>query len=72
MGRGCTPISRRIAIPSSIFKKAMSAFSVIESNALINAYDFSSKKIVIDIGGGEGTLVESLIKAYPKLIWNRL
>jgi hypothetical protein len=52
---------------SSVFNAAMSAFSEIEADAIIKAYDFSAKKIVVDIGGGEGYLVEALIKSYPNL-----
>ena len=66
-GKGMYTFFETDSDAATIFKKAMSAFSDIESNALINAYDFSSKNIVVDIGGGEGTLVDSLIKAYPNL-----
>jgi hypothetical protein len=52
---------------ASIFNSAMTAFSGTEANAIIKAYNFSLKNVVVDVGGGEGFLVSALIKAFPNL-----
>lgn len=52
---------------ATVFNKAMTAFSAAESDAIIQAYDFSLKNMIVDVGGGEGFLVSALIKAYPNL-----
>jgi len=52
---------------AAVFNKAMTAFSATESDAIIQAYDFSLKNVIVDVGGGEGFLLSALIKAYPNL-----
>jgi hypothetical protein len=52
---------------SEVFNQAMSSFSHIESEAITNAYSFSGVHTLVDIGGGHGALVSSLIKANPHL-----
>lgn len=48
---------------SEVFHKAMSAFSDIEAQAIVKAYDFSAKKLAVDVGGGEGALLKTIVKA---------
>jgi hypothetical protein len=45
------------------FNCAMSAYSAAEAEAIELAYDFSGAKIVVDVGGGHGALLTSLLKA---------
>jgi hypothetical protein len=52
---------------SEVFNKAMSAFSDIEAEAIIKAYNFSLRTVVVDVGGGEGVLVDAIVNAYPNL-----
>jgi ubiquinone/menaquinone biosynthesis C-methylase UbiE len=49
------------------FNKAMTAFSDHEAEAIKKAYNFSSAKTVVDIGGGQGHFVLSLLKTHPHL-----
>lgn len=54
--------------PASVaFNNAMSDFSHTESEAISNAYNFSSVHTIVDIGGGHGALVSSLLKTNPQL-----
>ena len=45
----------------------MTAFSDHEAEAVKKAYSFSTAKTVVDIGGGQGLFVLSLLKAHPHL-----
>jgi hypothetical protein len=49
------------------FNKAMTAFSDHEAEAVKNAYSFATAKTIVDIGGGQGLFVLSLLKAYSHL-----
>jgi hypothetical protein len=49
------------------FQKAMSDYSNSESSAIIQAYNFSAARMIIDIGGGHGTLLSEVLKANPNL-----
>jgi hypothetical protein len=50
-----------------IFDAAMSSFSSVVSSAVVDAYDFSSSTTVVDIGGGDGTLLAAILKGNPSL-----
>ena len=50
-----------------IFNRAMSSFSGLAREALLNAYDFSGIETLVDIGGGEGGVLAGVLEAYPKL-----
>ena len=50
-----------------IFDAAMSSFSSVVAAAVVAAYDFSSSATVVDIGGGDGTLVAAILKGNPPL-----
>lgn len=50
-----------------IFDKAMGATSENISRDILEAYDFSQYKKVVDVGGGNGSLLVSLLKANPSL-----
>lgn len=49
------------------FNKAMTAYSEEEATAIGNAYNFSKAQTVVDLGGGQGALVLSLLKKHPHL-----
>ncbi len=49
------------------FNKAMTAFSDHETEAVKKAYSFSTAKTIVDIGGGQGLFVLSLLKTHPHL-----
>jgi hypothetical protein len=49
------------------FNKAMTAFSEHEADAVKKAYSFATSKTLVDIGGGQGLFVLSLLNAHPHL-----
>jgi len=50
-----------------IFNRAMSSFSGLATEAVLNAYDFNGIETLVDIGGGEGRMLTGILEAYPKL-----
>ncbi|KAF3889874.1 MULTISPECIES: methyltransferase [Nostocales] len=50
-----------------IFDEAMTAFSTTEIAGVIANYDFSKIHKLVDIGGGQGLLIASILKAYPAM-----
>jgi hypothetical protein len=52
---------------AQIFDAAMSSFSSVVAAAVVAAYDFSSSATVVDIGGGDGTLLTAILKGNPRL-----
>ena len=47
---------------------AMSSFhGSIETNAMLEAYDFSGIAVLADIGGGNGELISGVLRRYPAL-----
>ncbi len=45
----------------------LSARSAGENAAIVAAYDFSTADCVMDVGGGEGSLLRSILAAHPQL-----
>jgi O-methyltransferase domain/Dimerisation domain len=52
---------------AAIFDGAMSNFSAIENAAVVAAYDFTGLTHIVDVGGGQGSLVASILKQNPGL-----
>ncbi|HZB13777.1 MAG TPA: methyltransferase, partial [Chryseolinea sp.] len=52
---------------ATVFNNAMTAYSGIEADAIVNAYDFSPATMIVDVGGGEGRLVSALVSVNPGL-----
>jgi hypothetical protein len=52
---------------AAVFHDAMSSLSGVEAAAVAAAYDFSEVKKLLDVGGGQGLLVATLLRAYPHL-----
>lgn len=52
---------------SDIFNAAMSEGTRQAAPALVGAYDFSSFRSVVDVGGGDGTLLAAILAAAPDL-----
>ena len=50
-----------------VFHAAMTSFSGSTVPAILEAYDFSSIKTLVDIGGGHGFLLCSALKKYPAM-----
>ena len=51
----------------AIFNRAMSSFSGLATNAVVEAYDFTSVETLIDIAGGHGRLLSGVLEAYPSM-----
>jgi ubiquinone/menaquinone biosynthesis C-methylase UbiE len=45
-----------------LFDAAMSGFAAANGLAVIEAYDFSPFAVIIDVGGGHGTLISAILK----------
>lgn len=52
---------------AAIFDGAMGSYSHRESEAIIQAYDFSSIRVLADIGGGQGALLFNILNAHPHM-----
>ncbi len=50
-----------------IFDAAMTGVHGRESDALVAAYDFSAFGVLADIGGGNGTLISTVLKQHPAM-----
>jgi O-methyltransferase domain/Dimerisation domain len=50
---------------AAIGNDAMTALTSTESTAIVAAYDFSGVGTLIDVGGGHGLLLASILKAHP-------
>ncbi len=52
---------------ATVFHRAMVSYTSSIAPAVAAAYDFSACRNVVDIGGGHGYLIATLLKANPKL-----
>jgi hypothetical protein len=52
---------------NALYNKAMSETSGLSSAAVVSAYSFSGIKVLADIGGGEGTLLNTILNEYSNL-----
>lgn len=50
-----------------IFDRAMTSFSSVATKAVLEAYDFSEVKTLVDIAGGQGRLLNGVLEAYPAM-----
>lgn len=50
-----------------VFNDAMTSLSIGSSIAVLEAYDFSGIKTLVDVGGGHGFLLASILKKYPEI-----
>jgi hypothetical protein len=50
---------------ASVFNRAMTSFSTAEGMAVVAAYDFSSINTLMDVAGGEGHLLTTILQANP-------
>ena len=50
---------------AELFDRGMKELSTMSDTAVVAAYDFSSVKKLVDIGGGQGSLLATILKQYP-------
>ena len=51
--------------PSRVFNEAMTAWTHQLVGAVVDAYDFSPFGTVVDVGGGQGALLASILQRHP-------
>jgi O-methyltransferase domain/Dimerisation domain len=52
---------------AEIFDRAMTNLTRRSAKPVVAAYDFSSVNTVVDVGGGQGTLLAAVLRANPRL-----
>lgn len=50
-----------------LFNDAMTSNSAFSSEAVLGGYDFSAISKLVDVGGGHGLLLASILKKYPRV-----
>ena len=50
-----------------IFDRAMTNVNGVVNAAVLRAYDFSKIKLIVDVAGGQGSLMAAILKANPSL-----
>src|SRR3954464_13168661 len=50
---------------AGIFNRAMSEMTAIIEPAVLSICDFSGASTIVDVGGGRGTLISAILRAYP-------
>jgi O-methyltransferase domain/Dimerisation domain len=68
-GESCFGYFEKNPEVSKVFNEAMTGFSRMFTPAVLDAYDFSwiNGKTLVDIGGGHGFLLTSILKKYPEI-----
>lgn len=66
---GTDPWTHRAAHPedAKIFDKAMSDFGSVVIETVVASYDFSRFGTVVDVGGGDGSLLAHILATHPKI-----
>lgn len=52
---------------AEVFDQAMTSASAIFNPAIVHAYDFSSIRTLVDVGGGQGAFLAAILQANPHL-----
>ena len=52
---------------AAIFNNAMSSFSASVAPAAMKVYDFSGVHTLVDVGGGHGQVLTTILRAYPTM-----
>jgi O-methyltransferase/methyltransferase family protein len=68
-GMACFPYFEKNPDVSAVFNAAMTNLSQMIVPAVLDAYDFSwlNGKTLVDIGGGHGFAITSILKKYPEI-----
>ena len=52
---------------SAVFNDAMTTFSAIVVPGVLKAYDFTGVNVLVDVAGGHGAVLTSVLEAYPQM-----
>jgi hypothetical protein len=52
---------------SAVFNEGMTGFSSNIAPAVAEAYNFAAFKTIVDVGGGHGVLLKTILQAYPRV-----
>lgn len=50
---------------AEVFNNAMTAASGLSNDVALSAYDFTDARLVVDVGGGHGAVLTSILRAAP-------
>lgn len=53
--------------PAQVFNDAMTSISTAASTAVVDGYDFIGINKLVDVGGGHGMLLSSILEKYPQM-----
>ncbi len=53
--------------PADVFDRAMTSLSSVDNAAVCSDYDFSSVRTLVDVAGGHGSLLTSILRANPSM-----
>jgi len=53
--------------PARVFNDAMTSLSMATSAAVVEGYDFTGIGKLVDVGGGHGLLLSSILEKYPQM-----
>lgn len=53
--------------PAQVFNDAMTSLSTAASAAVVSGYDFTGIGRLVDVGGGHGLLLSSILEKYPQM-----
>src|SRR5262249_5408389 len=65
-GEGCFDYLAKHPQDCAVFDEAMTGFSGAAAKAVVEAFDFSGIESIVDIGGGHGYLLTTILAKYPK------
>ncbi len=66
-GEGCFAYLAKHPAEQAAFDEGMTGFSAAEADAVVAAYDFSGFGTLVDVGGGHGHLLGTILKKTPTL-----
>ena len=66
-GMGFYEFFQQNPTPGAIFDRAMTDLSSVDNTAILAAYDFSGIGTLVDVGGGNGRLLSSILAAYDRM-----
>lgn len=52
---------------AAIFDRAMTSNTALSGRAVLASYDFSGIERIVDVGGGHGLLIATILRAYPTM-----